>query len=266
MQNACDRGADYLFLADQDDVWQADKLGKTAGVAAARRAGRRQADPPAGVFRLGGGGRPAADAAAVFLPLLPAASWGPEPLRTLLGRSFVLGCASGMNRPLLELALPLPGRIASHDWWVALCAAAAGQIAYLPQPTIWYRRHEGNASGPAGFWAGWNPWRHPWASDGRAVIAASASRWTRPWPCGSDWTSVQCSVTDQTRQCLDRFCTLFERPQPGLAENHRIAPNGCACHRPAPPASLLSVPLVSSRKSLTVRLVTAACFRDPAPG
>jgi len=39
---------------------------------------------------------------------------------------FVLGCASAVNRPLLELALPISEEAASHDWWLALCAAGRG--------------------------------------------------------------------------------------------------------------------------------------------
>ena len=50
-----------------------------------------------------------------------------RPLKTLLGRSFVLGCACAVNRPLMELALPLPEAVVSHDWWLALCAASAGR-------------------------------------------------------------------------------------------------------------------------------------------
>ena len=52
-----------------------------------------------------------------------------RPLKTLLGRSFVLGCACAVNRSLLELALPLPEVVASHDWWLAL--ARRGGRDYL---------------------------------------------------------------------------------------------------------------------------------------
>ena len=253
MQNACDRGADYLFLADQDDVWQADKLEK---LLALLRAGQpdpaRPGDcpgsfpgavpvsvptkgdspifgPPLRVVARKSGQSPVprlvySDLVVVdgrlrtlqrsFFRHSRLRHEGREPLRTLLGRSFVLGCASGMNRPLLELALPLPGRIASHDWWVALCAAAAGQIAYLPQPTIWYRRHEGNASGPAGFWAGWNPWQHPWAARWQSGYRSFRQSLDQALALRQRLDERAVSVTGQTRQCLDRFCTLFERPTP----------------------------------------------------
>src|SRR4029077_4320126 len=69
-----------------------------------------------------------------------------RPLATLLGRSYVLGCACAVNRALLDLALPLPESIASHDWWLALCAAAAGEVVCLDLPLLDYRRHGANAS------------------------------------------------------------------------------------------------------------------------
>ncbi len=210
MQNACDRGADYLFLADQDDVWQADKLEKLLALL-------QSSNGP--VPRLVYSDLVVVDGRLrtlqrSFFRYSRLRHGGREPLRTLLGRSFVLGCASGMNRPLLELALPLPGRIASHDWWVALCAAAAGQIAYLPQPTIWYRRHEGNASGPAGFWAGWNPWQHPWAARWQSGYRSFRQSLDQALALRQRLDERAVSVTGQTRQCLDRFCTLFERPTP----------------------------------------------------
>jgi hypothetical protein len=67
-------------------------------------------------------------------------------MATLLGRSYVLGCACAVNRPLLDLALPLPDAIASHDWWLAMCAAAGGEIACLDKPLLDYRRHGANTS------------------------------------------------------------------------------------------------------------------------
>lgn len=106
-----------------------------------------------------------------------------RPLRTLLGRCFVLGCASIVNRPLLEFALPLPESVASHDWWLALSAAAVGQVSFLPESTLDYRRHGKNTSGPAGFWQGFNPLRHSWR---------------RRWEVGR--RSFQRSL-DQARRC-----------------------------------------------------------------
>ena len=81
-----------------------------------------------------------------------------------------------MNRPLVELALPLPALIASHDWWAALCAAATGHISCLGQPTLWYRRHGGNTSGPVNFWGASIPGGIPGPVLGKPAFAVSANR------------------------------------------------------------------------------------------
>lgn len=70
-----------------------------------------------------------------------------SPLRYLLAQNFVTGCASTINRALLEIATPLPRQAVIHDWWIALCAAACGQIEYIDEPTVLYRQHGHNQVG-----------------------------------------------------------------------------------------------------------------------
>ena len=69
-----------------------------------------------------------------------------DPLGTLLIHNAVVGCTTGFNRALLEFAAPLPPG-APHDWWLALSAAAVGQIVDDPGPTVHYRQHGQNAVG-----------------------------------------------------------------------------------------------------------------------
>ena len=141
MQHAYDLGAEYLLLADQDDVWHPDKIERMLErMRRGSRGGKRGTGPISAKTR------------ACCPRSLPPFPRSPQlvysdltvvdaelrtvhpsflrhsrlrhgegrPLRTLLGRCFVLGCASIVNRPLLEFALPLPESVASHDWWLAL--------------------------------------------------------------------------------------------------------------------------------------------------
>jgi glycosyltransferase involved in cell wall biosynthesis len=214
IQRAFDLGADYLFLADQDDVWQTDKL-------------RRQME----LMRQGemaSGKRIAhlvySDLVVVnermqtvhgsFFKCSRLRQGGQQPLGTLLGRSFALGCTCGMNRPLVELVLPLPASIASHDWWAALCAAATGRISCLTQPTLWYRRHGGNSSGPVRFWAGFNPWRHSWPKRWQTGYRCFRRSLDQAIMLRSRLNERGATVAEETQLCLDQFCALFERPQP----------------------------------------------------
>ena len=163
MQHAYDAGAEYLLFADQDDVWFRDKLERMLEQMRSREtvAGWRLPHLLYSDLKV---------VDAELHPIHPSflrysrlRHGEGRPLRILLGRSFVLGCACIVNRALMDFALPLPAAAASHDWWVALCAASIGQISHLSQPTLLYRRHGENASGPAGFWAGFNPLRYSWS-------------------------------------------------------------------------------------------------------
>ncbi|WP_234736680.1 glycosyltransferase family 2 protein [Tellurirhabdus bombi] len=66
-------------------------------------------------------------------------------LRNLYKNSYV-GCCMAFRRSLLKKALPFPSQIYMHDWWLGLVAEAKGQVYFLPEPTIRYIRHGGNAS------------------------------------------------------------------------------------------------------------------------
>lgn len=70
-----------------------------------------------------------------------------DQLNRLLIQNVVTGCTMLMNRPLLELAQPIPDEAIMHDWWIALVAAAFGQVSYVTTPTILYRQHGNNDTG-----------------------------------------------------------------------------------------------------------------------
>jgi glycosyltransferase involved in cell wall biosynthesis len=207
LQEARENLADDVLLADQDDIWHADKVARQLDVL--------HNDTDRAVPRL-----VFCDAAVVdarrrlvhssFLRHNRLPYRCSAPLKTLLGRSFVLGCACALNRVLLELALPLPEAAASHDWWLALCAASAGQIACLDEPLLEYRRHPASAS-QAVFWN---------------VLRGSQVGWRRRWDIG--WRSFLQSleqakalrhrlhergiVNCEQSELLDAYCRILEKP------------------------------------------------------
>lgn len=138
---------DYLLFADQDDVWLPNRVSETMRLlqGAETRAGR---DVPVYAFT---------DVIPVRGDL---SEIGPSFFRfkkidpSIAGRlaqSLVcppmLGCASGINRALAELALPIPVEdVTGHDWWALLLAVAAGQAVWSTKATVRYRLHGANAS------------------------------------------------------------------------------------------------------------------------
>jgi glycosyltransferase involved in cell wall biosynthesis len=74
-------------------------------------------------------------------------------LSRLLVQNVVTGCACLFNRPLLELATPLPKECMMHDHWMALVAAAFGQITAIDEPLTLYRQHGNNQIGAASLYS-----------------------------------------------------------------------------------------------------------------
>jgi rhamnosyltransferase len=157
MRIAHSEGADYMFLADQDDVWTSTKLAEQ--LTYLRKMEECYGDnTPILVY---------SDLEIVdeqlrrihpsFMSYQGLTHESRDPLRVLLTQNFVTGCATAINRPLLNLAVPLPPNVIMHDWWLALCGAACGQLAYLPQALLRYRQHGANQLGAEGLLTMLNP-------------------------------------------------------------------------------------------------------------
>ncbi len=138
--------ADYIFLADQDDIWLPSK---SSMMVRFLKEGEKEygRDTPILAF---------CDCALVdsqghVLSSSMSDIWNIEPhsvtLELLLTRNVVCGCASCFNRRLLELALPIPCNAFMHDSWLALVASAIGKIIFVPPTLVLYRQHQKNTIG-----------------------------------------------------------------------------------------------------------------------
>lgn len=149
LSHALARGEAYVFLSDQDDVWLRDKAARMLR-AAIEHESRDGAHIPLLVhsdLRV-----VSTDLDVVHESFFELQQLDPHedtrPTR-LLFRNAVTGCATLVNRALLQRALPFP-RVAMHDWWLAQCAALFGRIAFVPEPTVLYRQHDANVFGARG--------------------------------------------------------------------------------------------------------------------
>jgi hypothetical protein len=157
MQAALDEGARYAFFADQDDVWLPHKLER-------QMAAMRESESECGrrTPLLIHTDLTVVDADLRTLnPSYRAAARvhddPSDPLGCLLVANHVTGCATLVNRALLEAATPLPASAVIHDWWTAQVAAGLGKLRYLPESTLLYRQHGANTIGASGFWKKLNP-------------------------------------------------------------------------------------------------------------
>jgi glycosyltransferase involved in cell wall biosynthesis len=126
---------EFVFLADQDDVWLP---GKREALVSALRAGAVLAISDATV--IDGEGRE-------IEPSFMARRGGFRgSLAATLVKNRYLGCAMAFRRELLDEVLPIPPSVPMHDMWIGALAALRGRVAYVEQPLMQYRRHGGNVS------------------------------------------------------------------------------------------------------------------------
>jgi len=139
--------APLVLTADPDDIWLPGHLARVD--AALREAALELgSDVPIAVCT---------DAAVIDQEHNPIASsywrWArnnPRRMRRLADvamESPALGSTMGVNRALLDVALPIPREVDAQDWWLALVATAFGEIRALEEVTVLYRRHATNQSG-----------------------------------------------------------------------------------------------------------------------
>jgi glycosyltransferase involved in cell wall biosynthesis len=126
-----------LYLCDQDDIWEPEKLARQAEslspAVPACFSDMRLVDGRGRDLRrrFHGDGR--------FTP--------PRRVASLLAQNAVAGCSLALRRELLDLAMPFPPGLINHDWWLALCALSIGGLAYIDTPLLRYRQHADNAVG-----------------------------------------------------------------------------------------------------------------------
>jgi rhamnosyltransferase len=130
---------DYVFLADQDDIWLAGKAAQFCEKMLAT-------SEPHLIF----------SDALVWLPdtntripfwkhdgLLPGNSQDP---RKLVFHNCIQGASMAINQALIKRVILHP-HIAMHDWWIGLVASSLGTVTVISQPTLLYRQHEHNQIG-----------------------------------------------------------------------------------------------------------------------
>lgn len=138
LENALKKAkGDFIFTADQDDVWLKDRVKKTLAC-----------------FEKSSANMVLCNAMIVNEKLQFSKKFFKEnknPLKSpiffnnLIHNNF-LGCCLCFDRKILSKVLPFPRKIAMHDIWIGLVAACMFKCAYIEEPLILYRRHGGNFS------------------------------------------------------------------------------------------------------------------------
>lgn len=129
---------DYIALADQDDIWEPDKIeALLAGIG-----GRSLVYSDARLIDDRG--------ITIAGSLLHASRVAPvtgHPFRYLVCNACVTGCTALITRDLKDQALPVPDSEPYHDWWLSIAATRLRGIAYVDKPLVRYRQHKNNYAG-----------------------------------------------------------------------------------------------------------------------
>jgi len=185
---AYERGAEYVFCCDQDDVWGPNKL----EVMLARLKALEGKDKiPSLVHH---------DLAVVneslelivgsFIKMMQLQPSDEHNQQRLISRNEVTGCAMACNRALLEIALPIPDQAVMHDWWLALSATYFGRLKFVPDKLVKYRQHDENLIGAKSFWNALNPF----------------TNWIAGWRRGNtDFVESVCQARAFRDAMTDRF-------------------------------------------------------------
>ena len=138
---------DYLLFCDQDDIWEKEKVETL--LKACRQAESKHPGQPVLVHSdasiIDQDGR---ETAPSFFRLQ---GWDPGAvhLNQLLVQNNATGCMMLLNRSLASLIIQHgnPEKMFMHDWFIALTAAAFGQVVFVDIPLTRYRQHGHNVIG-----------------------------------------------------------------------------------------------------------------------
>lgn len=132
--------ADYVFLSDQDDIWEVNKITATMQILLQNK---KNTQPFLVITNVN-----LVDENGIYLSKgHDFEQFDPiDPIKTAY-RSFGQGCTMGMNRALINKVGIFPKEAVMHDWWLLLVASNFGEVRYIDYPLLNYRQHDDNVFG-----------------------------------------------------------------------------------------------------------------------
>lgn len=128
-------GGRYIFLSDQDDVWEADKVEKVLKAF-------ENGNPPVVVHDcvvVDGNKEVLEESFFKFR------NSGPGALKNIYKNTYV-GCCMAFNAALKDAILPIPTDIEMHDQWIGIIGDKLGTNVFIEDKLIKFRRHGDNSS------------------------------------------------------------------------------------------------------------------------
>lgn len=121
---------DYLFLADQDDVWRGDKVSTCLKWLQTYDCVISDAEVTA------------EDLSVISPSLYQMLGIKKGRIYNTLCKNGYTGCCMAFNRKVKDAALPFPKDIAMHDIWIGNIAAYKYKVKFIDDKLIYFRRHD----------------------------------------------------------------------------------------------------------------------------
>lgn len=121
---------DYLFLADQDDIWKVDKISTCLRWLQFYDCIVSDAEVTS------------EDLSLIAPSLYQLLGIKKGRIYNALCKNGYTGCCMAFNRKVKEAILPFPNDIAMHDIWIGNVAAFRYKIKFIDDKLIYFRRHD----------------------------------------------------------------------------------------------------------------------------
>ena len=131
----CHAKGDFIYLADQDDLWDSKKVSHMQACFAKKTCilVMHDADIIDG------------DDIVVENSFFKRRGSKPGVINNIIKNSYI-GCCMAFRRELLDVALPIPRNIEMHDQWLGVLAETKGNVVFWDEVLFHYRRHGDNVS------------------------------------------------------------------------------------------------------------------------
>ncbi len=126
---------DYIFLSDQDDIWEADKVEKVLKYLEQDKYILVQHD----AYVVDG------DENVIITSFAKHRKVKTGIIKNLIKNSYH-GCCIAFKKELKEEIIPIPEYVYLHDQWIGMIAELNGKTIFIDDKLIKYRRYENNNS------------------------------------------------------------------------------------------------------------------------
>lgn len=124
---------DYIFLADQDDIWQPNKIKRMVQAMNESNCVMCNYDIIDSEEKIVEGN--------IFKEL----KIGKSLVKNLFIPPY-LGCLMGFKREILKYILPFPKNLIAHDLWIGCLTSKKGDLTFINENLVQHRKHSNNTS------------------------------------------------------------------------------------------------------------------------